>query len=110
MPEILLLVRSAPATVELEDEYNTWYDEVHIPQILERIPGARSARRYRLTDAQLAPNAVLPPAYLAEYRVDTDDPQAAVLTLGAALTDGTLDMSPSIASVELLFYQPLTTD
>lgn len=110
MPDVLLLVRSAPASADVETEYNTWYDTVHIPQILERVAGAVSARRYRLTEAQLAPSSALPPAYLAEYRITADDPGAAVAALGKALTDGTLDMSPTIAQVEVLFYRPLDTE
>ncbi|CAM3092087.1 hypothetical protein [Tsukamurella hominis] len=107
MTEILLLVRSAAASPEVEDEYNAWYDQVHVPQILERVPGVLSARRYRLADAQLAPADKLPVAYLAEYRIETDDPAASAAALGAALTDGTLDMSRTIARPEILFYRPV---
>ena len=36
----LLLVHTNVASAEQEQEFNDWYDKVHIPQLLERIPHA----------------------------------------------------------------------
>lgn len=35
-----------------DDEFNEWYDNVHIPDLLA-IPGMLSAQRYNLKDAQI---------------------------------------------------------
>ncbi len=35
-----------------DDEFNDWYDNVHIPDLLS-IPGMLSAQRYNLKDAQI---------------------------------------------------------
>ena len=39
----LLLVHTNVASAEQEQEFNDWYDKVHIPQLLERIPGLVTA-------------------------------------------------------------------
>lgn len=41
-----LFVVKATITPEREDEFNSWYNDVHIPDVL-RFPGVVSARRYR---------------------------------------------------------------
>ena len=47
----LLIVMSSIAT-EKEDAFNRWYNEDHIPKILERIPGVLSARRYKIVEGE----------------------------------------------------------
>jgi hypothetical protein len=47
---------------EYEAEYNRWYDEEHIPNLL-RVPGYRDARRYRAIQGE--------PPYMALYALDT---------------------------------------
>ncbi|AYA23220.1 hypothetical protein C6369_000570 [Rhodococcus rhodochrous] len=39
MSYALLVARVQPSSPEHTDEFHRWYDEVHIPQVLERIPG-----------------------------------------------------------------------
>jgi len=56
-----------------EDDYNEWYDEHHLRQILA-IKGMESAQRFRLADEPGAqPRADLPFKYLALYEISTDD-------------------------------------
>jgi hypothetical protein len=50
---------------ELESEFNRIYDEDHIPTIL-KVPGVRSARRYRLERSTRSDM----PRYLAIYEID----------------------------------------
>jgi Domain of unknown function (DUF4286) len=50
----------------LESEFNRVYDEDHIPLIL-KVPGMRSARRYRLENSTRAGM----PRYLAIYELDS---------------------------------------
>lgn len=88
---------SQPVAAAAEPEYNRWYDEVHIPQLLERVPGIVSVRRYRLSDTQLSPPQDRPErAYLTVYDVDTDDLPDFTQRLMTALQDGTLDLSDAI--------------
>jgi hypothetical protein len=72
-----------------EDDFNTWYDDVHLPDVL-KIPGVMSARRYTL-----APGARSPHRYLAVYEVD-GDPGAVLKTLFAGMKSGEIPMSDAI--------------
>jgi hypothetical protein len=85
MAKGLLVVQSSPAGPDREDEYNKWYDETHIPQILT-IPGVVSARRYRLHDG--FPTAPSTRGYLAIYEIEADDLAAPMKELGARSADG----------------------
>jgi antibiotic biosynthesis monooxygenase (ABM) superfamily enzyme len=48
-PEHILTVR---ATVEPahEEEFNRWYQQEHIPDVLKIVPGCLGAARYRVLD------------------------------------------------------------
>ena len=63
-----------------EAEFNRWYDEVHLPDLLS-VPHIVAAQRYTLAGppSQTEPGA----QYLAVYELDTDDPQAVVQTVFA---------------------------
>lgn len=56
-----------------EEEYNTWYNEVHLPHVLA-VPGFVSARRLKVADMPGVVNTPLPGQYLALYEMETDDP------------------------------------
>jgi hypothetical protein len=45
MPTILFVVK-ATITKDREEAFNRWYNDEHVPQLLQ-FPGAVSARRYR---------------------------------------------------------------
>lgn len=92
-----MVVLINPASEQVEAEFNRWYDEVHIPQVVERIPGVTGATRLRLSKEQLLPAEALPSRrYLTVYDIETDDLQGSADALGAALGDGTLDMSEAV--------------
>ena len=64
---------------EHEEEFNRWYNEMHIPDILQ-VEGFVAARRYKLSgpaprDQQSASR------YLAIYELDTVDTKAAMKRL-----------------------------
>lgn len=54
-----------------EDEYNRWYDDRHIPDVLT-IPGVISAQRFRLSPAQRM-DPPHPYQYFSLYEIETDD-------------------------------------
>jgi hypothetical protein len=45
MPDWLYTVEITSVDPDLEDEWNTWYDEVHLPE-MTRCPGWLSGERY----------------------------------------------------------------
>jgi hypothetical protein len=50
MAKGIILVESRPSSPEREQEYNTWYDETHLPELVA-LDGFVSARRLRPVDA-----------------------------------------------------------
>jgi hypothetical protein len=71
-PRDLYLVFSNPVEGR-EDEYNEWYDEVHLADV-QRIPGVVAASRYEYVPTQF-PDMTAPPTeqlYLAVYELDGD--------------------------------------
>jgi hypothetical protein len=55
------------------DDFNQWYDQDHLPQILA-IKGMESAQRFRLADEPGAqPRSDPPYGYLTLYEISTDD-------------------------------------
>lgn len=52
MTNPLLVALSGPSEPAREQEYDEWYDSVHVPDVL-RIPGVVACTRYRLSETQL---------------------------------------------------------
>jgi hypothetical protein len=69
-----------------EDEYNQWYDNVHLGDVL-RVDGFVAAQRFK-ADPKVAADA--PFQYMAVYDIEADDPQAVLEGLNARA--GTPDM------------------
>lgn len=84
----VLVVTTTPRPGVSDEHFNKWYDEVHIPEILERVPGVGSVERFRnpADDPQVR--------FLAIYR--TTRPAAEVLAslrgAGLSSTSEMLDM------------------
>ncbi len=87
MANAILCVESNPSSPEREDEYNRWYNEVHLGEVVA-LPGFVSARRFEPVDAD--------GPYVAIYEIESDDPQAVVASLGEAVGAGKLQMSDSL--------------
>ena len=87
-----LLVFTEPA-LGREDEYNKWYEEIHLPEVLE-VEGFVAAQRFKLADAQMeAMGAGVPARYLAIYEMEDGDIEAIL----ANLSSGALAMNMSEA-------------
>jgi hypothetical protein len=71
VPKGILAVQSSPVAGH-EDEYNRWYTETHIPEMLA-VPGFVSARRYRVHENGTLPADPSRHTYLAIYEIDADD-------------------------------------
>ena len=68
-----------------EDEFNKWYDEVHLREVLE-VEGFVAAQRFAVSDSQMpgldADSA--PGRYLAIYEIEAPDVASALEKLGGA--------------------------
>ena len=77
-----------------EDEYNRWYDEVHLRDVLET-EGFVAAQRFALADAQIGDAAEKAPnRYLAIYEIEADSLEAALEKLNAG--SGTMEISEAL--------------
>ena len=69
-----------------EDEFNDWYTNTHLHEVLS-VHGYVAARRFRISDPQVAPNADPSHRYLTIYEVETED-LAAFTAHAAAAREG----------------------
>lgn len=67
MAKGIMYVESRPSSPDREQEYNTWYDDVHIPELLA-LDGIVAARRLRPVNGE--------GPYVAIYELEGDDLQA----------------------------------
>jgi hypothetical protein len=92
MSRYLIQFETRPLEGQVE-EYNNWYNSVHVPDMLT-IPGFKTCERYRVVGIEGAHN------YIAAYVVDCDDPQQLIANL--ALFTSSMTISPAI---DLTFYR-----
>lgn len=84
MAKGIMLVETQPASPDRVDEYNKWYDEVHLPEVCS-VPGFVSARRFKPVDGQ--------GGFVAIYELESDDVAGALAALGEAIGKGQVSMS-----------------
>ena len=93
-----------------EDEYNDWYTNTHIHEIM-LIPGFRSAKRYRLAPRPEVNPSSLKHPYLALYEIESDDVEATLGELrrrsaaGELKTSTALDRSKTSSTLYELFAE-----
>lgn len=92
----LFVVRSNPVPGR-ETEFNRWYSEVHLPEVIQ-IEGFKSAQRFQLNTNQIHAQ---PHAYLAIYEIASTNvavtldnlTKATKLTKCYAIDQATMDIS-----------------
>ncbi len=85
MAQGISLVFTAPASPDRDSDFNSFYNDTHLAEVM-RVPGWKSARRYRRTDGAHPP-------YLAIYELQAKgDLTATQGELGAALQRGEINM------------------
>lgn len=110
-----MIVLSNPIDGE-DDKFNKWYDEVHVPEVLD-VPGVIAAQRYDLAELKIPDDpdlpAQLPPPthrYLVIYELDRapedvmagflERVMAGKLSLGETLDLTTVSMTGWVPSGE----------
>jgi hypothetical protein len=70
MAKGIMVVQAAPADPACEAEFNDWYDNTHLAEVLA-VPGFVAGERYRahMPDGGAGPTH----PYLAIYHIDADD-------------------------------------
>ena len=84
MTKHILYVSSYPSHPTRTDEFNRWYEEFHIPEVVA-LDGIAGARRLAPADPDGGP-------FIVEYDL-VGDPHAAVANIRAAAAAGKLTMS-----------------
>lgn len=112
MSGVYLLALTAPKSEACEEEFNRWYEMVHIPQVAS-LPSIKSARRFKVSASQLAdddtPHQKTSQPFLVLYELT--DAAGAVEELGRSLpqfegTD-TLDTQKTVVTLfEEVFSYP----
>lgn len=98
-----------------EAEFNRWYDEVHIADLL-RVPGIAGARRAELTEAQLTMDTGDPEPcgperigarhrFLAVYDIEADDPMPVLKEIGARAHTAEMPITPDLAEAWTVLYR-----
>lgn len=85
MPKGIIHVESRPSSPDRDREYNTWYDEVHLPELVA-LDGFVSARRLKPVTGD--------GPYIALYEIEGDDLQAIMDNMIASA--GQLHMSDAL--------------
>ncbi len=104
----LYLVFSNPVD-GMEDEFNEWYDNVHLPEVLAT-PGLKSAQRFKIRETEMTHNSVMPkPVHrdLIAYEME-GDVEAIMAKVSSAAQSGEMQMSPALdlTNVAMSFWAP----
>jgi hypothetical protein len=102
MVKYVMVVQSNAAPGR-DDDYNTWYDTIHMQDICD-LPGVKSGRRFEATPLAMGPAGQ---PYLSIFEIETDDPGAFMAEMGKRAADGTIRQSDALdpSSVALWIYQ-----
>ena len=89
MERTLLLTFSNPSSADIEEEYHSWYTQVHIPQLLEHVPAIKVARRYRVVGEEM------PHRFLVIYEIEGEVDEV-LAGLAARRVDGSIQRSSNL--------------
>jgi hypothetical protein len=84
-----------------EEEFDRWYDEVHLADVA-RMPGVVSARRFTIETRKTKDWE--PPAWrsLAIYELETDDPEETLAAIRAASDTSVMPLSDAMTKSGML--------
>lgn len=105
----VLIVLSNPIDEEHDAEFNDWYTNTHLPEVLQ-VPGIVSAQRFKLSPEQLPADFLQSKhSYLAIYEIDVP-PSTAFEGLMDAVAAGKVVMTPviDVANTGTWAFSPLT--
>ena len=105
MGYFILAVLSNPVAGR-ESEFNSWYDDVHLADVL-RLDGFKWAERFRLAPNQ--EDAERPYGFLALYGIETDDVGAVEKRLIEAAGTEAMPFSPALdlSDIKAWFFESI---
>jgi hypothetical protein len=96
MSRHLYLVFSSPVEGR-ESEYNEWYSNIHLRDVL-KVPGFVAAQRFKQAEG----------AYLAVYEIESEDPGEALGALGRAAKDMNMSDALDRDNISTMLFSPIT--
>jgi hypothetical protein len=97
VPKFLLVAETTPH-VGREDDFNKWYNDTHITELL-KMPGIKSAERYKLALTLAGDKPAHP--YFTIYEVETDDLQKTLGAFGTTKLTQSDSFDPSTADMSI---------
>lgn len=91
MPSYKLIAFTDP-TVGQDRDYNAWYNNVHMADVVS-IPGFKSAQRFVLKTVTAGK---LENRYVAIYEMETDDPEGVMAEVGRRAGTEVMVVSPAL--------------
>lgn len=88
MPKMKLVALTRPQPGR-EQEYHDWYNNVHLPELVNKF-GMAGAQRYKLAAKLMGSDEN---EFLAIYDIEADDPMAFLGKMGAAAQNGEMTQS-----------------
>jgi hypothetical protein len=108
MSKYILVVHSNPCEGS-DEEYNEWYNNVHLGEVLQ-VPGFVAAQRFKLSN-EVDPIAGEVPEhkYLSIYELETDNPQSTIDALEDAVANGmTISHAIDTDNIAASLYGPIS--
>jgi hypothetical protein len=100
MPKGVFLALANAANDDVHDDFNQWYDAVHMQEVLA-LPGVKSARRFKLADTQIMPgDDAAGRRYLALYEVEVDDWQDFADANQTAFAEGRITVDTNLLELD----------
>ena len=107
MKKAVFIVLSNPTDEAQEAEFNQWYDNVHLGDVLQT-PGIVRATRYRLTGSRPKDGRG---KYLALYEIEAEDPAGIFAVMQETLKrrgeEGSLISHPALAVATFGTYEQI---
>lgn len=89
-----ILMALCNATEGHDREFNDWYTNRHLPDVL-KVPGFQAADRYEIVTQASVPASPLP-RYLSLYEVEADDIAATHAALASVANSPAMPVSPTL--------------
>lgn len=83
------------------DEFERWYDEVHLGDVL-KVPGIVAAKRSRILSQEATGLNVPSWSSLAIYEMETDDPQKVIAAIKAVSDTAAMPLSDALNQAGLI--------
>src|SRR5271170_6455178 len=111
MPSAVALVFTHPTSSEVEGEFNQWYSDVHVKDVLA-VPGVSSAVRYKLSDLGQPGSDSAQAPYMLVMGIEADDVQHVLDDIGARAGTEQMPISPTLAfkgdkAPKIIVYEPV---